>query len=510
MLPRALRIFLLAAAAVCGCAVAAAWAGWIPLSMRGAWNLAGIAGAAFALALALAPAPAPAEPASPSAPRDLRWLIPVAVAAAFLPFIDVPFLSDDFLFAEYGRTMTPAMAWNGFTHPGGDGFYRPVAYSWLGVQGQWAGDSMSRWKLLQVLMHGLNCGLLLLVARRFGLSAAAAAFAALLFAVHGTRSEAVVWLAGAFDQLSTALVFAALLLLESHAWIALALMALAQYTKEPAYAFPLLAAVWLWTRGKLWTEWRRLIPFALVTAVLLAWRMWLLGGVGGYHATGASQFLAFGPIDAAKVFAWRLWGVLFFPVNTSHPPEAWLALALVAALAALVYGLWRARRSRALLAGFAFLLASCLLPAHLLLIGPDMQKGRLLYLPVAGFALLLGAALSSLSARAWTLCAAAVLLFQFAAVVHNNLIWRSVGILAERTCAAAARCPPGSAAPALPAVVDGVYFLGNGFPLCVARVTGRPHTPNAEWIAPQRRLACLTATSPASPAPVAYPQAAKD
>jgi hypothetical protein len=493
-------------AALCGCLLAAAWAGWASLSARGAWNLAGIAGACLALALVLAPA----GENPPVSQRDFRWLIPVAVAAAFLPFLDVPFLSDDFLFAEYGRTMTPSFAWYSFTHAGGDGFYRPVAYSWLGVQGLWAGDSMMRWKLLQILMHGLNSGLLFLVARRLGFAPAPASFAALLFALHGTRSEAVVWLAGAFDQLSTALIFCALLLLESHAWLALILMALAQYTKEPAYAFPLLAAVWLWARGNLRDQWRRLIPFAALTVVLLGWRMWLLGGIGGYHATGGSQFLAFGPVDALKVFAWRLWAVLFFPVNASRLPGFQIAIPLLAALAALVYAIWRARRTKAVMTGFAFLLASCLLPAHLLLIGPDLQKSRLLYLPIAGFAILLAAAFASLPRRAWRLCAAAVLVFQTAAILNNNRIYADVGFLAQRACAQAARCPPGDSLPALPAVVDGVYFLGNGFAQCVARVTGRPHTPAAEWIPAQRRLACLSATSPSAPAPAESPEKAKD
>src|SRR5438552_1354056 len=92
-------------------------------------------------------------------------------------------------------------------------------------------------------------------------------FAAVMFAIHGTRPEAAVWIAGRCDLISTFFVLCGLLLfirsqneLPSVGYVygfaSLACMILAILTKESAYVFPFLLVLLLVSDGH-WS-WRRL------------------------------------------------------------------------------------------------------------------------------------------------------------------------------------------------------------------------------------------------------------
>jgi hypothetical protein len=120
-------------------------------------------------------------------------------------------------------------------------------------------------------------------------------------------------------------------------------------------------------------------------------------------------------------------------------------------------------------------LLAALPPLHQLLIGPDLQKSRLLYLPLVGFALILATAVEPLDGRARWIVPAAVLLLHFAALQHNLDGWRRAGELAKQTCAAAARClMPGTTKLDvwnMPGSLDGVYFLDLGLPECIQMQT---------------------------------------
>jgi hypothetical protein len=115
----------------------------------------------------------------------------------------------------------------------------------------------------------------------------------------------------------------------------------------------------------------------------------------------------------------------------------------------------------------------CALPVHQFLsIGPDLEKSRVLYFASVGFAMLFGAMAET--RRVWP-AAAAVLIFQAAALEHNLAIWRRVGELADTTCRAGAKLE--GPVIGLPNVLDGIYFLHTGYPECVAMRTG--HAPLA-------------------------------
>ena len=80
--------------------------------------------------------------------------------------------------------------------------------------------------------------------------------------------------------------------------------------------------------------------------------------------------------------------------------------------------------------GFTLLTALPALPQ--LLIGADLQKSRLFYLPSIGLALLVGGLVQSSSQGPRVRLTAAVLvLFNFAALQHNLSLWEEVS---ERSC----------------------------------------------------------------------------
>lgn len=373
-------------------------------------------------------------------------------AAAYARTLNWYFLSDDFVLLKHAES-----AWLNagarFLVAGGDAFYRPAGYLVLGLTFPWAGTDPALWRAAGVAIHAVNGVLVLALASRIGLSRMGAWIAAAAFAIHGTRPESVIWLAGRFDLMATMLVLLGLLAF-MRGWhiAALSAMTLAILSKESAYAFPLLLL--LFERKRI----RVLAPYFAVAAALAGWRLVLFHGIGGYSA-GPPSIVA-----AAKALLIRLWAVLFFPVNwtlgTSWPLAA--ALAVYIAALAILFTARLSRSSLCLAIGFALIGA---LPAlQQLAIGADLQKSRVFYLPSVGFCLLIGTAAANL--KPWFGCAtaAAVLVFQFTALWHNANGWRDASIKAHDVCAEAARS--GILRPQ-PASVNGVYFFANGFPECV-------------------------------------------
>jgi hypothetical protein len=283
-----------------------------------------------------------------------------------------------------------------------------------------------------------------------------------------------------FDQLATLFVLGALLLfdryLESRRAGLLAASCVAMLcgllSKESAYIFPLLA-LWLlafrgqWTRDRI----RDTLPFFAIMAATFVYRWSLLGGIGGYvdRATGRPQILNIHVLALVKALSLRLWGILYFPINWSEQPEPWLAAALGAAALALL-GLVLIGRTGSRTAGFAvaFTMIAALPVAHMLLIGADLRGAAHVYLPSIGFCLLLGLAIDSIRAVALRgAIGAALLVFQGAALHHNNLIWSRTAQLADRECRMIAR-EAVSVVRAPPRILNGIAFFANGLPECVA------------------------------------------
>ena len=208
-------------------------------------------------------------------------------------------LSDSFLSDDY-YLVTLAASTRGysaplFKHGGGTEFFRPVGGLALAVTAWWAGADPFFWHLASLVIHLANSVLVFLLIRRLFSNRLAALVAAILFAIHGTRPEAVTWIAGRFDLISSFFVLAGLLLFVAHlgpvpriratACYAGSLLAMvvAILTKESAYVFPALLMLTIAVCPSVSRQdVKRTLPFWALAIVLFAMRWWALGGIGGY------------------------------------------------------------------------------------------------------------------------------------------------------------------------------------------------------------------------------------
>jgi hypothetical protein len=277
-------------------------------------------------------------------------------------------------------------------------------------------------------------------------------------------------------------------------------MALGMLAKESAYAFPLLLVVLLPLRRAPWT--RRavvLAPYFAVTACLFLWRWSALHGIGGYAGR-------VGVIPMLKTLALRLRAILFFPINWTVTPEPILGMVTVIYLGALLW-LFTARVPRTqLLVPLGLVLAAALPPAQQLLIGMDLQKSRLLYLPSVGFCLLVAAAAEHLRPFSKRAAAIAVIAFHLVALGHNLSAWEYASGKTMAACSAVAACLKGPAdkiaVSGLPGSLKGVYASANGFPECVAMQShARPaqvEQPDGRQTPDQAAYACVLSWDPST------------
>jgi hypothetical protein len=506
-----LRTALLVAASLFGLLIAArALLGPLsfPVSIRTPINIESICGFLI-MVLFLLPAREGVSN-SPSVKPIWALLLVTLAVAGFWRALNVYFLADDFVLVTRANDFNLGKMRELWTTAEAAAFFRPMILFTMAGTAQWAHFDPGLWRLNSVLLHGVNSALVFALAARLGLSRNAALFAGALFAVHGCLPESVVWIAGWFGTLSTLFFLCALVLFlehlarqgHGHLWFGVAsfaCMTLALLSKETAYVFPLVAALAAWDRGALRRAWPTLATFFGGSLVVFAYRWTLLGGIGGYVDlnAGGPLLMKLGIVPVLRSLLLRLWAVLVFPINWSREPELWLGLITAGYVAALVWLASSCGKSRSLWFPAGFVLLGALPPLEQLLIGPDLQKSRELYLPLAGFCVLLAGAADRLHSRVRWVVPAMIIGFNFVALQHNITIWRNVGNLAQQTCVAASRC---STARKLriedvPGSLDGVYFLGVGLPECVGIAT-HSAPPEIEsgsdlaWDAGARELRC--------------------
>jgi len=419
----------------------------------------------------------------------------IAVVCGFAAWawtLRFPFVADDYIHTWNALHATAAYLGGLFTVPAADHFFRPFGYLAFAAEAPLFGLNRIGWHAFSLCLHVLTGLLVYHLARALRTGTYAALAAMLYFLLHGSRPEAVAWVSAQFDLWAALFVLAALAAFLRYRetrrvlWQAASLAALlcGLLSKESAYVYPLILILWLRLHGAKWRESiMQAVPPLALTVVVFAYRVFLLGGIGGYRdaTNGATFFFNLSLVRTAKGLLARSAAITMFPINWSAANELWLIAGVVAALLVMLavavrepFGR-RVDRNR-IWFGLGFFLL-CALPVHLfLLIDADLEKSRVLYLPMAGAALALAAVLEALR-KTWAVAlAAAILLFQAAALQHNLEIWARVSELAENTCASAARevarAPGLVRMTGIPNVVDGIYFLHTGFRRCVEQAAG--------------------------------------
>jgi hypothetical protein len=342
--------------------------------------------------------------ADPQANQQQRVAYPALftaalVAAAFLlyaPSVRVGLLSDDFVIARWAERFE-------LVHLEATGFVRPGVPAFWWMLRLLPGDFAAAAHAANILLHGVNAALVSLIALRMGLRRAEAAAAGVMFVLFPGLSEAVVWLSGVQDVLMTTLALAAVALAtadEPGRAGPVAASAAALLVKETAVAIPVLSALVIFGRDGLRVSRRQrsvLAALAAVTAIYVVARA-TAGLPSSFLAVSDWQYFAKQLIAssfAALGAPWTDdWGRM-------HAGLALLRAIVILALAAAALFSWRRGDAafRAAAAGAGWVLAAVLPVFSLFYIGPQLEGARYLYLPAAGFVILLALLIGSVVDR---------------------------------------------------------------------------------------------------------------
>jgi tetratricopeptide (TPR) repeat protein len=388
-------------------------------------------------------------------PQAGRWPFLAAAAAAFVVAVWAygPALHGEFLFDDNGLSFTLP----GATAPLSTWIHgvRPVLQFSYWLNSQLSGDDPFSYHVVNLLLHCMTSGLIFLIVRRLlawsGVEKARqsllAGLAALLFLLHPVQTEAVAYLAGRSDGLSTLFAAAALTIFlyrkeTSATWIVvvevLAFFGLALLSKEQTVALPallLLTDFW-WNPG-----------FSL-RGIFGNWRLYVVMALGA--AGGVAYFwnLIFGATTAGfamKDFRWYQYfftqcRALFvyireflFPVNLNADWDFPLsrtildhgAIAGLIALLALAAAAWHFRRRFPLACYGFFTYLILIAPTSSILPIQDTVAERRLYFPMLGLLLIVVDLVSRIKIdRRQLACASAVLLLAEAFATHARAaVW---------------------------------------------------------------------------------------
>lgn len=401
--------------------------------------------------------------------------------AAYLPSLPNGFVFDDHAIVEEQAEVAGgaplggvwSTTWFHRDREGGAIAYRPVALTSLGLDVRLFGLDPAALRAGNILWGALGAALLGLLAVELGAGRAAAVVVVSVFSLHPVRSEVVLSIVGRAELLSFAAVAGALLLaLRSERGTRTvrravgaasgAVLAFGLLSKETAFAAPFLLAVAVLARGGD-GGWRArlssLVPAGLAFAValvsVLALRVAVLGGpLTGPEArvspvenklaarspverlTGALSLV---PLAAARLVWPR---TLVADYGSNAIPDAGLrsagrASAGVALLLAGVAGaLHLGRRSVLGTVGLAWTLLSWVPFANFVFPTAVLFSERLLFLPAAGVALVLGGVVTAAPVpvrRTASLCVFALLLVGAARVWSRTSDWREDGTLFQAT-----------------------------------------------------------------------------
>ena len=220
-------------------------------------------------------------------------IVIVATVAVYAAALGAGFVGDDFMILHRLRALGgPADAARFFR---GEFFeyYRPLGFVAHAIDWSMAGASAWQFHLTNLLLHASSAVLVLLIGQALAPRSAAGFVAALLFALHASNHEAVVWISARFDLLATFFSLAAVWWMVRNGRGSLigpaALFLLAVLSKESAVAMPIAAAGFavFHLRGSTADTIRRVAPWIVALAVYGMLRQ--LGG--GVSAIGGASRL---------------------------------------------------------------------------------------------------------------------------------------------------------------------------------------------------------------------------
>jgi protein O-mannosyl-transferase len=306
-------------------------------------------------------------------------------------------------------------------------YYRPAVVSWMRINYTLFGTKAAGWHLTTVLLHVLATVLVFWLALRLLHSRWQALIAGLAFAVHPAHVESVAWVCGAVDPLFSIFFLASLLCYlnwrEQHSsgWMAgsLVLAFLAMLAKEPGITLPAVVFAYALIFGNsaggakdgagrgLRAAVVNATPFALVGLVYLGLRHFALTMPSPVVVSGATALRTLPGLLLfyLRLVAWPVGLTVFYDRQLLEHITLggfWLpllALALVAVILILLLGRSGQRKESFFSAAFALLVLCPVLWVRWFA-SDDFVHDRYLYLPIAGFAMLLAIVVGKLGGKA--------------------------------------------------------------------------------------------------------------
>ncbi len=256
------------------------------------------------------------------------WAAIVALTAVvYWPAMAAGFVGDDFMILHRLRAVDGVADALRFFRGEFFEYYRPLGFVSHAVDWLIAGQDARRFHLTNLILHVANTSLVFLIASAPAVAGeaprrrlVAGTAASLLFGLHASNHEAVVWISARFDLLATFFSLASLLWVVRSggpAWIAAVLFFPALLSKESAVAMPIAAAAWAVFRRRTTSPnaLRQVLPWLSALAVYAILR----SVAGGVPAAGGG-----GRLPKLVAFAAVLAGVIALGGSRFETVRAWL------------------------------------------------------------------------------------------------------------------------------------------------------------------------------------------
>jgi len=407
------------------------------------------------------------------------WLGVTIAIISWASMLGVFFIGDDFAHLAAAQNWSLQSLWEQVRYGQAETFLRPIGFASIFLDYSIWGSNPIGFHLTNLLIHFISVGGLFVLVRQLGGEKDIALATAGIFAAMPVQVETVAWMGARFDLLSVCFsVWSIVCYLWSRSKsnnagyaLGLVLYLLAILSKESGFVVPLLiAAIELLTFPTI--KILRTIGFFAFGAAVFLYRILVLGGVGGYSSEGK--------VSALHITSSTFEGLLvrgptqtLFGFNWSHPPD-WLLIGLSSVLVALLIHLaFNSRRETArpslVKLGLCWMFFA-MLPAHfLLMVGPNMNGSRVLYMSSIGAAIILGQLLGSLvNGKTKTFAWISLIAVLNLGVIHNIQAWRFTGELSKDLLHQLVQIEPNPAPGTTfvisdtPTTVQGVFFFNVG------------------------------------------------
>lgn len=216
----------------------------------------------------------------------IAYILPLIVGILYLPFLGNAFVSDDIagiLYHPASWNLISSTGWPMTIHLGGILQYLTYAA---------AGPSPWLFRLINIGLHGLCALLIYLIATKL-LNRKIGLVAGLIFAVHPIAIESVTWISGGVYALTAAFFLGSFWYYLNKKYASSYLFfSLCLLTSEKSLGLALIFIAYEWFWDSLAKNWKKLIPYILLSIVLIVFYVTRVGlrevSISGFPGGGGS------------------------------------------------------------------------------------------------------------------------------------------------------------------------------------------------------------------------------